>query len=738
MVGLLQNVGRTHLWQSVILVLLVAIINNVVIVSHKAMAGGAIMVGHTIVTGGEDRVSGETYRAFPDGLKALVDPRRFLPRPSVIRAYPGDQVTFTGIIWNVDPFPIPGFSLLAVQQKDFDDRLNLLNPVQYLGHPPVERKLVYTFGTGVPVVPGISNFVMNPDPVKLSSNAKPGQQLCQFVSTAPMFYLGFIPVIPYFEWKIPDLVNINLRFKKGDINTSFTDANNGNDYGIQTDTTGATDGPIAGNDGATYDVHSTWSVQFGRMMSCAEIVYVYDLEPTLTLDETNSTSTIMNVIPAVNEGNYEVLQSDAPRATETQPTEWQISQLLIPDNQTPPTGFKEFDDRLGSDDVCRYYSSRQYGYVCTVLEKAVGRDKVTFSSGKIGDPLGINSGKTFPASVSAPPTIPAGLKLCYVLSVNSHRPVYPEWNSRWRSSPIVCSTRTSVKKPKVQVHGDDVRVGGKITTSLSSAFGSTYGSWGQYASYSVGDVKDFATASGLKGGKPDGTSQPAFSALTFASILSASPPIFGQFDNNKANVSSTGLTSVKNYFSSLSNTSLASASVSLTSLSSSTKPYFFPGNLDISGGSIDKGKTIIIIATGKVTVQSDIKYTSVPLSGVEEIPQVVIVAKDIDIDESVKNIDAWLIADSNSGVINTCAQVPNTQDLTFDKCKNPLTVNGPVVTNRLLLHRTNGSKGTTSDTLGEPAETFKNMGESYLWAWNYFRNNNGLISTKQTELPPRF
>jgi hypothetical protein len=108
------------------------------------------------------------------------------------------------------------------------------------------------------------------------------------------------------------------------------------------------------------------------------------------------------------------------------------------------------------------------------------------------------------------------------------------------------------------------------------------------------------------------------------------------------------------------------------------------------------------------------------------------------LDEGVKNIDAWLIADGNSGVINTCAQVPNTADLTVSKCINPLTVNGPVVTNRLLLHRTNGSGGGVPATLEEPAEIFRNRGDSYLWAWNYVKGSNNLTSTKQTELPPRF
>lgn len=752
MAKLLQTLGRAHLWKGATLALIVAVVGSVVVEPPKAHAGGAIMVGFTIVTGGKDRVSGQTYSAFPEGGTALptldvisealsaADLRRYLPSASVIRAYPGDSVRFTGIVWNVDPFPIPGYANLAVLQKDFNDPLNPLNPIQYMFRPDanVFNTGVFTVGTGLPVVPYLSNYVLRPSAVTLSSSAKPGQQLCQFVQTIPMFYLGYIPVIPYFEWKIPDLLNINLGFNGGSLTGSYTDGHGGS-YGVDI---GASGGSVIGSNGQTYETHDTWNVQFGRMMSCAEIAYVYDLEPTLTLDEAGSTATTMNVVPAVSEGDYKQLQPDAPAATDTQKTEWQISQLLVPDTGTPPTGFTQFaNDRYltASNKVCKFFDAT-YHYACTPLQQSTSdifgdRKNTIFSSGARGDPLTIKSGSQFPTSVSAPAVIPSGFKLCYVLSVNSHRPVYPEWNSQWRNSPVVCSTRSADKKPKVQVLGDDVRVGGKISTSLTSLLSQIFGSWGQYASYSVGNVTGFASASGIKGGRPDPTDQSAYSALTFANAGGT----FGKFSTSSANVNSKGVTGVKNYFSSLSSRPLTSP-VNLSSLASSNKPYFYntTGNLEINGATIDKGKTIIIVATGKVTIKSDINYTTDSLASIDDIPQVIIVAKDIDIDEGVKNIDAWLIADGNSGVINTCAQVPNTADLTVSKCINPLTVNGPVVTNRLLLHRTNGSGGGVPATLEEPAEIFRNRGDSYLWAWNYVKGSNNLTSTKQTELPPRF
>ncbi|HEU4715637.1 MAG TPA: hypothetical protein VFS14_02290, partial [Candidatus Saccharimonadales bacterium] len=110
---------------------------------------------------------------------------------------------------------------------------------------------------------------------------------------------------------------------------------------------------------------------------------------------------------------------------------------------------------------------------------------------------------------------------------------------------------------------------------------------------------------------------------------------------------------------------------------------------------------------------------------------VVIIANNINIHGNVRQIDAWLVA---SGTINTCNDF--TGNLTSNKCNQPLAVNGPVVTNRLVLNRTAGS-GTGAQS-GDPAERFNLRPDAFLWAQLQASGNDKAQTVYSTELPPRF
>ena len=758
MVRLPRALGWGYLCKGTLLALFVALSVNVTVTPPKAMAGGAIMVGFTIVTGGKDRVSGKTYQPMQKGewtilnriAQATINPsltpddisndvRRIAPQASVIRVYPGDHVGFTGIILNVDPFPIPGGAVLTIHQKGLNDSLHPLNLIEYAGRNIVASRSVFTMGTGVPVTPGWSNYIMRPPGVTLASSAKPGQQLCQFVSTLPMFYLGFVPVIPYFEWKIPDLINFNLGFSNGNLSGSASDAN-GNSYDVDFDPDSPIEKTVIDNDGKTQDTHSTFRVSYGRTMSCAEVAYVYDLEPSLTLDESSNTGSTINVNPAVSEGNWKVLQRDAPAATETQKTQWQISRLYVPSNKTPPSTFTQFADNkyLTGDKVCKYFKAT-YNYDCAMSAQSgtniLNRKDTIFSSGAIGDPLSIMKGSSFPATVAIPSGVPSGYKVCYVLSINSHRPIYPEWNAQWRNSKVVCAKPPN-KKPKVQILGDDVRVGGKIVTSLTD-LDKTFGSWVEYASYSSGETLGFGSASGMNvgGGVSLAAAQLTWSKLTFANsgVTHCDGSSFGCFGgtivNSRGKLRGVFEKYVQGHHDVGTPVNLTKSDLSggkILDYGGSSSAITIDEKID------DVSKTVIIFAPdATVKINEDITYTSNTLSSLDQIPQVVIVAKNIEINEGVKQVDAWLIADDT---IDTCPL--NGRTLTLNICKNHLQVNGPVATNHLLLNRTAGSDG---DDPGAPAETFNNNGLAYLWAKNFFRDNatNGLVSTYQMELSPR-
>jgi hypothetical protein len=158
------------------------------------------------------------------------------------------------------------------------------------------------------------------------------------------------------------------------------------------------------------------------------------------------------------------------------------------------------------------------------------------------------------------------------------------------------------------------------------------------------------------------------------------------------------------------------------------------GNLTIGNRTIGAGSTEIIRATGTVTINGDIRYANnVPFG---RIPQMVIIARDIDIRSNVTNIDAWLIATGagSNGRINTCSNAP--ASLTSNICNNQLQVNGPVIANRLDLRRTAGSG--TGDASGEPAEVFNLRADAYLWAYRQASAGSRAQTVFTTELPPRF
>jgi len=167
--------------------------------------------------------------------------------------------------------------------------------------------------------------------------------------------------------------------------------------------------------------------------------------------------------------------------------------------------------------------------------------------------------------------------------------------------------------------------------------------------------------------------------------------------------------------------------------------YTTNGNFTIKESNIRKGQWIVINAsTADITINGNIIYTADTFYSVNEIPQVVIIAKNIYIADNVTNIDAWLIA--KSGMINTCYSnngviIPVGAKLTTLMCNEPLVVNGPVMTNKLYLRRTAGSDvGTAS---GNPAEIFNLRADAYLWSVGRATEDGRIQTVYSTELPPR-
>jgi hypothetical protein len=157
---------------------------------------------------------------------------------------------------------------------------------------------------------------------------------------------------------------------------------------------------------------------------------------------------------------------------------------------------------------------------------------------------------------------------------------------------------------------------------------------------------------------------------------------------------------------------------------------YHTGDLTITASSIAPSQSVIIVATGTVTIQGDITYANGPFDSISKIPQVVIIANKINIAGSAGRVDAWLLT-TGDGSINTCSDVPLNGPLNSTVCNKKLTVNGPVSTQHLYLRRTAGVDD-------DPAELFNLRADAFLWAQRQASGVGKAQTVYQTELPPRF
>lgn len=284
------------------------------------------------------------------------------------------------------------------------------------------------------------------------------------------------------------------------------------------------------------------------------------------------------------------------------------------------------------------------------------------------------------------------------------------------------------KRPTVQVWGGDVAARGEIDTSLTRKASGVFGSWVEYAAISAGSNKYFASAAGLVG--QSSPTQANWSKLTFANTPSACSE--GSYGCYASKDSFRQLPQIAQYFTSLPKEAYNTGSFASNAFATGSAVKVRDAGASVSLGNItlEPGQSAVILADS-VTITGDIAYRDVAYTRARELPQLVIIAKNINIEDSVSNIDAWLIA---SGAINTCSNVATT--LTTALCSRPLTVHGPVVAGNLLLRRTAGAGDGAAS--GVPAEVINLRPDAYLWA-RLVADGPGRIETVSTiELPPRF
>lgn len=157
------------------------------------------------------------------------------------------------------------------------------------------------------------------------------------------------------------------------------------------------------------------------------------------------------------------------------------------------------------------------------------------------------------------------------------------------------------------------------------------------------------------------------------------------------------------------------------------------------------------------------------LRDISSLPQIIIVANNINIGPDVTQIDAWLIATSDinssrGGEINTCKGFrpgERGEGADADFCNKTLIINGPVFANEIYLYRTAGaytnydritgtlrSVGPNTNRSGlndlsddgsiTPAEIFNLRPDAYLWSYHQSQNYSQATVTYTRELPPRY
>lgn len=120
----------------------------------------------------------------------------------------------------------------------------------------------------------------------------------------------------------------------------------------------------------------------------------------------------------------------------------------------------------------------------------------------------------------------------------------------------------------------------------------------------------------------------------------------------------------------------------------------------------------------------------------EDLPKVVIYAKNIYISCSVTRIDAVLIAE---GEVNTCSNGEGDSPVINDAARsNQLKINGAVIAGKLIANRTYGA--ATGNYSMVPAEIINFDPTLYLWGKSVSENeaNMSLLTTYLHELSPRY
>jgi hypothetical protein len=322
----------------------------------------------------------------------------------------------------------------------------------------------------------------------------------------------------------------------------------------------------------------------------------------------------------------------------------------------------------------------------------------------------INNYPYSPGSVSIPISVPGdlrvGQRVCFRIQTGAPtRGVMDSDGNIQSGSGARSSTSCTppvVNWPYFKIFGNDVVSGGAFGSCLVSGGRISahsrgqvgVGSSTQYAAFAVSTINGFSSA-GLKPLSADAPVPPT--GLTFANMS-------GNGGNYSANDGSTCLPDyfANEEFSSASTLSGSNAARSSAVVNELGAPNDAPRTLEwFNAGSsltlsnsgdipVAQGSRKIIYVDGRLNINDNIIFESNWVSR-NDIPFVMLVAREINIAPGVKQIDGVYVAQPGSGLSGTIRTCSTTGSAMFTSCQNPLVVNGSLLAANVQFTRTRGS-----------------------------------------------
>lgn len=352
-----------------------------------------------------------------------------------------------------------------------------------------------------------------------------------------------------------------------------------------------------------------------------------------------------------------------------------------------------------------------------------------------------------PALTAAQSNLAPGSRICrLVIIANADTGVSNRWD--------VPRCAVVGKKPYVAIMNGDGWAGGSFqatdaTCSLGatpggfrgdfttySADGNEYGSFGEYQLFGLGAITSFGSA-----GRPATAAGAPSTNLTYKG-----PVTVGQFYTSTnplvASISSHCLGDALSYYGTQPSTVYGSPSFIPANQASGI--YRYNGNISIdAGAAIPAGRHIVLIVTGKVTINGNIAYAPGPYASLASMPSFTLIAagpaasnNNIEIRQGVTLLEGVYQTYDD---FNTCFENPFVGGigLASNVCQVQLVVNGSVTANKFILRRIMGSDPAPA-LRNIPAEVFNLRSDVFLSAYGSAQNGRQIRTVSEQELPPRY